>query len=103
GPYANGSSMPLVKASNVVRPQAFIVACDGIYMGRQSVVRIGKQNLRIGYRHPCLTLTIAYNGTSITTEYTVSNAAFADGHAESINNNDFPHSNVVAENNGPYS
>ena len=103
GPYGNGTSMPLVKAANVVRPQAFIVASDGIYMGRQSVVRIGEQNRRIGYRHPGRTLTVPYNGTSITTEYTVSNAAFADGHAESINNNDFPHSNVAAENNGPYS
>ncbi|HUO07584.1 MAG TPA: prepilin-type N-terminal cleavage/methylation domain-containing protein [Phycisphaerae bacterium] len=103
GPYGNGSVMPLVRSTNIARPQALIVATDGIYMGRQSVVRIGEQNRRIGYRHPGRTLTVSYNGSSITTEFTVTNSVFADGHAESINNNDFPHSNAPAENNGPCS
>jgi prepilin-type processing-associated H-X9-DG protein len=103
GPYGNGSSMPNVKSSIFARPQALIVATDGIYMGRQSVTRIGESNRRVGYRHPGKSLTMTISGTLMTFSNTVTNAVFADGHAEPINNNDMPHSNVIAENNGPFS
>jgi prepilin-type N-terminal cleavage/methylation domain-containing protein len=103
GPYADGTAMPPVRASLFVRPQALIVATDGMYMGRNSVTRLGEQNRRVGYRHPGPTLTVKVNGTNMTFDQTVSNAVLADGHAESINSIDFPHGNVLAENSGRYS
>ncbi len=102
GPYADGN-LPLVKDTNMASPGTLIVACDGMYMGRQSAVRLGEANRRIGYRHPGQPVTANVNGANMTFQMTVSNAAFADGHAEPINNNDFPHANVPAENTGRYS
>jgi prepilin-type N-terminal cleavage/methylation domain-containing protein/prepilin-type processing-associated H-X9-DG protein len=103
GPYPNGALMPNVKSSLFARPQALIVAADGVYMGRQKVTRIGEANRRVGYRHPGKSLTITVDGVLRTFDKTVSNAVFADGHAEPIHNNDMPHANVSAENYGPYS
>jgi prepilin-type N-terminal cleavage/methylation domain-containing protein/prepilin-type processing-associated H-X9-DG protein len=103
GPYKNGQSMPLVKTTSFVRPGALIVATDGIYMGRQSVTRIGEQNRRVGYRHPGPGVTVNAGGDTYHTTLTVSNAVFADGHAEGIRNSDMPHGNVPSENGGPYS
>jgi prepilin-type N-terminal cleavage/methylation domain-containing protein/prepilin-type processing-associated H-X9-DG protein len=103
GPYADGTVLGPVKAQNFPRPQSLIVACDGMYMGRQSVTRIGEQNRRIGYRHPSSSVTVTVNGTTMTFDKTVSNAVFADGHAEPIPNKDFPHSNVPGENTGSFS
>lgn len=88
--FSDGTTMPLVRATAFTRPSALIVACDGVYMGRQSVSRLGQANRRIGYRHAGPSLTFTNSGASISTDRTLSNAVFADGHAESIFNNDFP-------------
>lgn len=101
GPYTDGSLMPVVP--NISRPYALIVACDGMYMGRQSVTRLGEQNRRIGYRHPGRSVKTTVNGVSTIFSNTVTNAVFADGHVAPISNNDFPHGNVPSENSGPYS
>ena len=99
GPYVDGN-LPVVASSNIMRPSAMIVACDGMYMGRQSVTRLGEQNRRVGYRHPGLRVTATVNGTVMTFDKTITNTVFADGHATPIHNNNFPHSNVPAENSG---
>jgi prepilin-type processing-associated H-X9-DG protein len=99
GPYANGNLQPCL-SSAINRPCALIVACDGMYMGRQSVVRLGEDNRRVGYRHPGQVVYAKVNGAMMSFDRTVSNAVFADGHARPIFNNDFPHSNVPAENIG---
>jgi len=101
GPFANGN-LGLVRRE-LPRPASLIVACDGMYMGRQSVTRLGEQNRRIGYRHPGERVTADVNGTSVVFTNTVSNAVFADGHAVPIPNDQFPHSNVSDENKGKYS
>jgi prepilin-type processing-associated H-X9-DG protein len=88
---------------DIVRPSALIVACDGMYMGRQTVTRLGEQNRRIGYRHLGRPVTANVNGTNMTFDKTVTNTVFADGHAEPIHNDSFPHGNVVAENSGRFS
>ena len=68
------------------------------------MVRLGEQYRRVGYRHPGKTVTATFNGISKTFTNTVSNAVFADGHAEPIDNANFPHANVLVENTaGPYS
>lgn len=70
-------------------PAHLVVVSDGIYMGRQSVTRLGDKNSRIGYRHPGLG---RLDGQA--------NVAFADGHAESIPGDRFPqamHRNDTAE------
>ncbi len=61
------------------RPCQLIVASDGVYMGRQSVTRLGDTNSRIGYRHPGMS---RLNG--------LANLVLADGHAEAILGNSFP-------------
>ncbi len=103
GPYGDGSCLGLVRGSVFTRPGSLIVAADGMYMGRQSVVRLGEQNRRIGYRHPGRSVTATVNGAVMTFTKTVSNAVFADGHAGPVQNKDFPHSNVEGENVGDYS
>ena len=60
-------------------PARFVVVSDGIYMGRQSVTRMGDKNSRIGYRHPGLQ---RLDG--------MANVAFADGHVETILGDRFP-------------
>ena len=102
GPYTNGNTPPVKGGSAISRPAALIVACDGMYMGRQSNVRLGEVNRRVGYRHPGAPVTVSVNGVNITYTYTVTNSVFADGHAEPIHNNLFPHANVPAENTGSY-
>lgn len=99
GPYSDGNLRPCL-TSWVKRPSSMIVACDGMYMGCQTVTRIGDQNRRIGYRHLGPSVTANVNGTKMTFNRTISNAVFADGHAGPVFNNDFPHSNVPAENAG---
>ena len=111
GPYPDGSAMGPVKSRNFVRPQALIVATDGMYMGRNSVTQLGEQHRRIGYRHlGVIARTYGYKDASlnpvagsITTDSTVSNAVFADGHAEAIRSEEMPHASKTAENDGPYS
>jgi prepilin-type N-terminal cleavage/methylation domain-containing protein/prepilin-type processing-associated H-X9-DG protein len=67
-----------VRASSFARPSALIAVADGIYAGQQSKAS------RIGFRHMG-----KMNAPS------VANAAFADGHAESIETADFPKSVTV--------
>ncbi len=55
------------------RPSALIVLADGVYAGKQSCVRLGVKDLRIGYRH---------DGQA--------NVAFADGHVASLRSEQFP-------------
>lgn len=61
------------------RPAKFVVVSDGIYMGRQSVTRLGDKNSRIGYRHPGLGRLAG-----------LANIAFADGHVEPMPGDRFP-------------
>jgi prepilin-type processing-associated H-X9-DG protein len=103
GPYANGNSPPVKGGSALKRPSSLIVATDGLYMGRQSNTRLGEANRRVGYRHLGALVTVTVNGVNKTFSDTVTNAVFADGHAEPIHNNQFPHANVPAENAGAFS
>ena len=73
------------KASTFARPSALIMVADGIYAGQQKNTHLGDKSLRVGYRH-----------TGKQTVPSVANAAFADGHAESIESNDFPRGSDVA-------
>jgi prepilin-type processing-associated H-X9-DG protein len=79
GPDSKGKYIHLHKLSSIRHPSQFIVLADGVYMGRQSVTRLGDANSRIGYRHPGMSKA---NGSS--------NVAFADGHVESITGDSFP-------------
>jgi prepilin-type N-terminal cleavage/methylation domain-containing protein/prepilin-type processing-associated H-X9-DG protein len=99
GPYADGNLKGCL-TSSVTRPGAFIVACDGMYMGRQSVVRLGEDNRRVGYRHFGPAVLAKVNGVNTWFNKTMTNTLFGDGHAQPVFNNDFPHSNVPAENAG---
>ena len=91
--FSDGSKMTPMKASLILRPCALIVASDGIYAGQQKNTRLNEPSSRIGYRHP---------GTSASAN-TVTNAVFADGHAEGIESSTFPHASNTAENNSQYS
>jgi hypothetical protein len=99
GPYANGNLQACL-TSWVKRPSSMIVACDGMYMGRQTVTRIGDQNRRIGYRHLGKSIVANVNGVKMNFNRTITNVVFADSHAGPVFNDDFPHSNAPAENAG---
>ncbi|MFI5377809.1 MAG: type II secretion system protein [Tepidisphaerales bacterium] len=79
GPDSSGNYMRAHRMSSIRRPSSFVVLADGIYMGRQSVTRLGDLNCRIGYRHP------SSRGPN-----TSANVCFADGHAEKIEGHQFP-------------
>ena len=80
GPDTSGNNyIRLHKMSGIKYPSRMIVVSDGLYMGRQSVGRLGDANSRIGYRHP------GSKGKS-----TSANVGFADGHVESISGDKFP-------------
>ena len=79
GPDATGHYIQLNKTTNMKHASLLIVVADGLYMGRQSVDELGMNNSRIGYRH---------YGTK--GQYTLANAGFLDGHAESLTSNQFP-------------
>lgn len=79
GPDAKGRSLRLHKTTNIRHSSLTVVVADGVYMGRQSVDQNGMTNSRIGFRHP------GAKGRS-----TLANVAFADGHAEPVNSDDFP-------------
>jgi prepilin-type N-terminal cleavage/methylation domain-containing protein/prepilin-type processing-associated H-X9-DG protein len=79
GPDSKGKYCLLHKTTNIRHPSQMIVAADGVYMGRQSVDQSGMTNSRIGYRHR------GPKGPN-----TMANAAFADGHAESVVTDQFP-------------
>ena len=69
------------KKMNLFRPSPslFLIASDGIYMGRQQVTQQGNQHSRIGYRHPGRSKAIG----SV-------NIILADGHVESMQGDQFP-------------
>jgi prepilin-type processing-associated H-X9-DG protein len=74
---ADGTMLTPLPSARIVGSSALIVAADGVYMGRQSVDRVGMANLRVGYRHPG-----AGGGSA--------NCVFADGHAQSVSSSQFP-------------
>jgi prepilin-type N-terminal cleavage/methylation domain-containing protein/prepilin-type processing-associated H-X9-DG protein len=73
------SQIRLHKTTEIKHSSQMITVADGVFMGRQSVDGIGMTNSAIGYRHP------GPKGA-----HAVANAAFADGHAESVSSDDFP-------------
>jgi prepilin-type N-terminal cleavage/methylation domain-containing protein/prepilin-type processing-associated H-X9-DG protein len=79
GPDSSGAYIKVHKLSTIRHSAQLITVADGVYMGRQSVDQIGMTNCRIGYRH---------NGPQ--GQQTIANAAFADGHVESLSGNEFP-------------
>jgi len=79
GPDETGNYIQLHTTAAILHSAQLVVLADGVYMGRQSVPRLGDANSRIGYRHPGMNLI---NGAA--------NVAFADGHVEAIVGNDFP-------------
>jgi prepilin-type N-terminal cleavage/methylation domain-containing protein/prepilin-type processing-associated H-X9-DG protein len=89
GPDGKGNYIRLHKTSGIRRSSQLIVVSDGLYMGRQSVTRLGDANSRIGYRHPGIGKA---NGSA--------NVGFADGHCEVIEGNKFPRAGQKEENFG---
>jgi prepilin-type processing-associated H-X9-DG protein/prepilin-type N-terminal cleavage/methylation domain-containing protein len=79
GPDINGRYVGLHKTGNIRHSARLVVVADGVYMGRQSSDQQGQANSRIGYRHP-----------GISGPNTAANAAFADGHVETIGGTSFP-------------
>jgi prepilin-type processing-associated H-X9-DG protein len=79
GPDINGNYIHLHTTSPIRHLSRLIVLTDGVYMGRQGSTEPGQSNLRIGYRHP------GPHGPN-----TMTNAAFADGHVETIEGTVFP-------------
>jgi prepilin-type N-terminal cleavage/methylation domain-containing protein/prepilin-type processing-associated H-X9-DG protein len=77
GPGSNGLVVQQTKVQAFVRPEQLIATADGLYAGRHRDNKIGTPNSRIGYRHP------GVGGGSV-------NAAFADGHAASLDAVVFP-------------
>ena len=103
GPDPAGSFAGQHKTAWIKYSSRLIVGADGVYMGRQSSTElvaptlIPQSNCRIGYRHR------GPHGSN-----SVSNAVFADGHAEAIDGYKFPQAlsasnpNAMAQNmNGP--
>lgn len=88
GPGTNGKKIFATPFSAFARPSNLIALADGLYAGRQRDNRLGVLNSRIGYRHGPRGKPAA-------------NAAFADGHCETLGSKDFPRaaggSNVLAE------
>jgi prepilin-type N-terminal cleavage/methylation domain-containing protein/prepilin-type processing-associated H-X9-DG protein len=79
GPDASGAYIRVHNVSRIKHSAQLIICADGLYMGRQSVDQVGMTNCRIGFRHRG---PLGPN--------TSANAAFADGHVESLSSNDFP-------------
>lgn len=75
GPGTNGKSITYTRTTAISNPSRLVTIADGLYAGRQRDNRINTTNCRIGYRH-------AGNA--------VANAAFADGHVETIEGKRFP-------------
>ena len=79
GPDSSGASIQVHNVFKIKRSAQLVIVADGLYMGRQSVDQIGMTNCRIGYRH-----------TGPKGRNTAANAAFADGHVESLSGDQFP-------------
>jgi prepilin-type processing-associated H-X9-DG protein len=101
GPAAGGLYTSLHRTSKIRHSSRLITVADGVYMGRQGSTQLTNPSLvpqnqcRIGYRHR------GNHGPN-----TSCNAAFADGHVESIDCFSFPQSksannpNAAAQNLG---
>ena len=79
GAFTNNMYTIPHKTAAIHASSRLIAAADGLYMGRQSVNQLGMTNCRIGFHH---------NGNK--GRMTAANAVFADGHAETLNWQDFP-------------
>lgn len=79
GPDAKGQYIRQHKLSSIRASARMICVADGVYMGRQTVNQAGMTNSRVGFRHP------GSKGRN-----SVSNAAYADGHAEAVVTDRFP-------------
>jgi prepilin-type N-terminal cleavage/methylation domain-containing protein/prepilin-type processing-associated H-X9-DG protein len=78
GPDATGHFIQPHNMCHIRNPERFIVAADGVYMGRQSVTHLGDTNSRIGYRH------------SRGANEPAANVLYADGHVARIGGDSFP-------------
>ncbi len=78
GPDSHGEYIRLHRTNSNVSTR-LIVLSDGVYMGRQTVTRLGDTNSRIGYRHPGRQRP---DGSA--------NVASADGHVGAILADKFP-------------
>lgn len=85
GPDITGAFTRLHKTSSIVHSSELVVVADGVYMGRQGSTQlklpslVPQSNCRIGYRHR------GDHGPN-----TACNVAFADGHAQTVQCNQFP-------------
>lgn len=79
GPGSDGQTIRQTKVNAFAFPGSLVTVADGVYAGRQRDNKLGVTNSRIGYRHGGKGLPAA-------------NTAFADGHAEVLNNDRFPRS-----------
>jgi prepilin-type N-terminal cleavage/methylation domain-containing protein/prepilin-type processing-associated H-X9-DG protein len=86
GGLPGGQVMGLQKINKIRKPSLTIVLADGIYAGRQGDVRVTDAKSRIGYRHKLTRSSVAQTPQAQPSV----NVAFADGHAESITNSQFP-------------
>lgn len=89
GPDSKGQYLRLHRSTAFRHPSQFVVVSDGIYMGRQTVTRLGDANSRIGYRHP-----------GMNRKDGAANVAFADGHVETITGDAFPRAGYHDDNIG---
>jgi prepilin-type N-terminal cleavage/methylation domain-containing protein/prepilin-type processing-associated H-X9-DG protein len=78
--YSDTGPVGCTKSNTFARPSAFVVLADGVYAGQQAKSRLNGTGSRVGYRHL---------GSSATAPSSA-NAAFADGHAESLDISIFP-------------
>jgi prepilin-type processing-associated H-X9-DG protein len=73
------SQIRLHKTTQIKHSSQTITVADGVFMGRQSVNGVGMLNSVIGYRH-----------AGPAGAHSAANVAFADGHAETITEAEFP-------------
>ena len=79
GPDIYGKYTIPHKTTGIRDASRLITVADGVYMGRQSVDQAKMTNSRVGFRHT--------GGKGVNT---AANAAFADGHAETLDSANFP-------------
>jgi prepilin-type N-terminal cleavage/methylation domain-containing protein/prepilin-type processing-associated H-X9-DG protein len=79
GPDTTGIYAIPNKTTGIKDASRLITIADGVYMGRQTVDQSGMTNSRVGFRHT--------GGKGVNT---AANAAFADGHAETLDSANFP-------------
>ncbi len=81
GPDDEGQFIRLHITRRITCPERLIVIADGLYMGRQSVTRMGDTNSRIGYRH------WRQSGSA---SAAAANILLADGHVARVTGDSFP-------------